>query len=106
VPFDALPQLERQFGVGRVPLPAFGKVRHDSVQALVRLEGIEHDEIVVYGRKRRHRRDGRFFVQRGAGRIVELIKAQRAATLLCGGRVRRDQEQSRKREQAEREPAQ
>ena len=36
MPFHALPQLEGQFGVGRIPGPAFGEIRDDGVDALVR----------------------------------------------------------------------
>ena len=89
MPFDALPQLEGQLGVGRIPRPAFGQIRHHGVDALVDLEGIEHHEVVEHGRKRRHRGDGRFLVQRGRGRIVVVIEPQRAAPFSARRRAQR-----------------
>ena len=85
VPFHALPQLERQLGVGGIPRPAFGQIRNDGIDALVNLGGIEHDEIVEDRGKRRHRGNRRFLVQRGRGRIVVVIEPERAAFLLRGG---------------------
>jgi len=86
VPLDALPQLERQSGVGRIPRPAFGEIRDDGVDGLVDLERIEYHEVVEHGRERRHRSNGRFLEQRGRGRIVVVVEPQRAALLLCNRR--------------------
>ena len=64
----------------------------------MRLEGIEHHQIVVDARERRHRRDGRFLVQRGAGRIIELVQAKGSAPLLRHRRRHRDQSRNNEHE--------
>ena len=68
--------------------PVTGEIGDDGVEALMNLGGVEHDEVVENSRKRRHRGNGRFLVQRGRGRIVVVIEPQRAALLLRGGGIR------------------
>jgi hypothetical protein len=52
---------------------------------------IERHEIVEDSRKRHDRGDGRFFQQRGRGRIVVVIEPERAALFLRGGGTRGNQ---------------
>ena len=63
VPLHALPQFESQFGIGRIPGPAFSQIRDDRLEALVDLGGIENHQVVEHRRKRRHRGDCRFLEQ-------------------------------------------
>ena len=104
VPLHALAQLEGQFGVGCVPRPAFGEIGDHGLEALMRLGGIEHDEIVEHGRKRHHRSDGRFFQQRCRRRIVVVIEPERAALFLRGGRACRAQREGKQRQGSNPQP--
>ena len=49
---------------------------------------VEQDEVVEHGHEGLHRGDGRFLVDRGAGQVVAMVDAQRAALLLRQDRRR------------------
>ena len=82
VPFDARVQLEGELGLGRIPRPAVGQIRHDGFGRIERLGLVEDDEIVEDAHEGLHRVDGRFLMDRGARRLVAMVDAQRAALLL------------------------
>ena len=88
VPLDALAQLEGQLGLARVPGPALGEVGHDGLGRVQRLLLIEHHQVVEDAHERLHRRDGGLLVDRGAGQVVAMVDAQRAALLLRQRRQR------------------
>ena len=70
VPLDALPELERELGLVRIPGPAFGQVGNDVGQLVLLLLRIEHHQIVEDAHHRHRCRDGGFLVDRHAGRAV------------------------------------
>ncbi len=82
VPRHVVAQLEGELGLGLVPGPAGGELGLDGVHGIELLVLVVEHEVVVDGHERHRRRDGRLLVDRGAGRVVPEIHAQRAALLL------------------------
>ena len=99
VPLHAVAQLEGQLGLVLVPRPAGRELRPDVVDGVELLMLVVEHEVVVDGHERHRRRDGGLLVDRGAGRAVPDIHAQRAALLLgerrAGGETRGRQSYSR-----------
>src|SRR6266545_5437701 len=94
MPFDALPQLERDLLLVGAPGPAFGQIRHDRVQAVARLALVEQHEIVEYRHERIDRRDCRLLMDRGGRRIVAMIIFERSPLLLRWRRYAREHRDS------------
>src|SRR6185295_7344572 len=87
MPLYILAQLEGQLGLVVVPCPAGGKLGADVVGGVELLMLIVEHQVVVNAHEGRHRRYGRFLVNRGAGRIVPDVHAQDATLLLREGRT-------------------
>ena len=82
VPFDALVQPETQLGFGRIPRPLGRQIRHDRSKSRLCHVLIEHDEIVEETHRRPESRVGYFFMERQAGRAVEMVHSKHATRLL------------------------
>ena len=95
VPFDAVPQGQRQLGAILAPGPAGGELRYDRIGAVLLDILLVDDQVVKYAHHRPVHGGRRFFEKRHARWAVEMPDPERAARLLGGRPVRyaqRDQQ--------------
>ena len=82
VPFDALPQLQRQLGAVLVPRPFGCEVRHDRVDAVLPDLRVEGDQVVEHPQHWPLSEDRLLLVDRHAGRAVDCVDLQNTAMFL------------------------
>ena len=102
MPFDPLTQMEDQLGAVLVPRPVGGELGHDVGEAVLRDVLVEQHEVVEHRHHRPLGDDGRFLVDRHAGRAVDHVLPENTALLLgeCLSAGHRRDQSSRCRERA------
>ena len=82
MPFDALAEIEGQFGAVLAPRPARRELRHDRLLAVLAHMLVEEDKIIEHPHHRHDRRYAALFEDRHAGWAVAMKHPQDAALLL------------------------